>query len=133
VLVAARRREGAAELAASLPGPVRSAGLDESALAAALARADLLVNATTVGMLSPGAAVDPDALGERTAVFDLVYVPPETELVRRARERGLRAANGAGMLVAQAAIAFRRWTGVEDASEVMRAALEPLLAEPAQP
>jgi shikimate dehydrogenase len=133
VLVAARRQERAAELAGSLSGPVRAVGLDEPALALALARADLVVNATTVGMLSPGTAVDPGALGERTAVFDLVYVPPETELVRCARERGLKAANGAEMLVAQAAIAFRRWTGVEDASDVMRAALQPLLAEEAVP
>lgn len=133
VLVAARRRERAAELTGSLSGPVRAAGLEERALADALAQADLVVNATTVGMLSPGASVDPDALGGRTAVFDLVYVPPETELVRRARERGLRAANGAEMLVAQAAIAFRRWTGVEDASGVMRAALEPLLTAEAVP
>jgi shikimate dehydrogenase len=84
-------------------------------------------------MLAPGTAVDPAALGAGAAVFDLVYVPPETELLRRARERGLRAANGAGMLVAQAAIAFRRWTGVEDASGPMRAALAPLLEERAEP
>ncbi len=133
VLVAARRRERAAELAGSLYGPVRTSGLDEAVLVRALAGADLVVNATTVGMLSPGAVVDPEALGQHTAVFDLVYVPPETELVRRARERGLRAANGAEMLVAQAAIAFRRWTGVEDASNVMRAALQPLLTADAAP
>jgi shikimate dehydrogenase len=133
VLVAARRRERAAELAASLPGPVRAADLDDGELRVALAEADLVVNATTVGMLSPGSAIDPDALGERTAVFDLVYVPPETELIRRARERGLKAANGAEMLVAQAAVAFRRWTGVEDASDVMRAALVPLLTGEAVP
>jgi shikimate dehydrogenase len=133
VLVAARRQERAAELVGSLYGPVRAEGLDEKAVEIALGRADLVVNATTVGMLSKGTAVDPDALGEETAVFDLVYVPPETELVRRARERGLRAANGAEMLVAQAAIAFRRWTGVEDASDVMRAALRPLLTAEAAP
>jgi shikimate dehydrogenase len=133
VLVTARRRERAAELVGSLYGPVRASGLDEPALVRALAGADLVVNATTVGMLSPGTVIDPDVLGEHAAVLDLVYVPSETELVRRARERGLRAANGAEMLVAQAAIAFRRWTGVEDASDVMRAALQPLLTAGAAP
>jgi shikimate dehydrogenase len=129
VVVASRRREQAEELVAAVAGPARSAGLGDRACADALAGADLFVNATTVGMLSPGAAVDPDALGERTAVFDLVYVPAETELVARARARGRRACNGAEMLVAQAVIAFRRWTGIEDASHVMREALAPLLAE----
>jgi shikimate dehydrogenase len=78
-------------------------------------------------MLDPGTVVDVAALGERTAVFDLVYVPPETELVRRARERGLNAANGAEMLVAQAEIAFARWTGVDGSATVMREAVDPLI------
>jgi shikimate dehydrogenase len=92
-----------------------------------------LVNATTVGMLTPGVVVDPALLGEHAAVFDLVYVPLETELLRAARARGLRAAGGAGMLVAQAVIAFRRWTGVADVSDVMQAAVAPLLAGSAAP
>ena len=78
-------------------------------------------------MLDAGTVVDPGALGERTAVFDLVYVPPETELTRRVRERGLHAANGAEMLVAQAEIAFARWTGVEGSAAVMREAVDPLI------
>ena len=45
-------------------------------------------------------------------MFDLVYVPAETPLLRAARERGLKAANGSEMLIAQAAAAFERWTGV---------------------
>ena len=90
---------------------------------AALGEADLAVNATTVGMHSPGAAISVDALPDTAAVYDLVYEPAETELLGAARARGLRAANGLGMLVAQAEIAFERWTGVPDAGAVMRAAL----------
>ena len=127
VLVAARRLEQAEALAGGLDGGARAIALADPALARALAGADLVVNATTVGMLDAGTALDPGALGERTAVFDLVYVPPETELTRRVRERGLRAANGAEMLVAQAEIAFARWTGVEGSAAVMRAAVEPLI------
>ena len=48
---------------------------------------------------------------------------------RRARARGLRAANGSEMLIAQAAIAFERWTGVGGMADVMRAAVAPLLAD----
>ncbi len=123
VVVAARRVERAEAL-----GGTGAVALDDPELAAVLARADLVVNATTVGMLDPGCVVNPDAVGEGSAVFDLVYVPPETELVRRARERGLKAANGAEMLVAQAEIAFARWTGIESTASVMRGAVAPLIA-----
>jgi shikimate dehydrogenase len=127
LLIAARRLEPAAALAHEVGGPATATTLDDPALADALEGADLLVNATTVGMLDPGSPVDAGALGAGTAVFDLVYVPPETELVAAARARGLRAANGAEMLVAQAEIAFARWTGVTDAGDVMRDAVAPLL------
>jgi shikimate dehydrogenase len=96
----------------------------------ALATADLAVNATTVGMLDPGATIDVGALPASATVFDLVYVPPETPLLAAARARGLRAANGSEMLIAQAAIAFERWTGVGGMADVMRAAVAPLLADP---
>lgn len=88
-----------------------------------LRRVDFAVNATTVGMIQPGVAFDPTALQDSAAVFDLVYNPPESELLRRTRARGLRATNGLGMLVAQAEIAFERWTGVAGSGPVMRAAL----------
>lgn len=88
-----------------------------------LGEVDLAVNATTVGMIDSGVSFAPEALGDSASVFDLVYNPPETELLRRARSRGLRATNGLGMLVAQAEIAFERWTGLKDSGPVMLAAL----------
>ena len=109
------------------PGP-RSA-LDDPAFALALGSADLAVNATTVGMLEPGTTIAVELLPSDATVFDLVYVPPETPLLRAARARGLRAANGSEMLIAQAAIAFERWTGVGGMADVMRAAVAPLLAD----
>lgn len=96
-----------------------------------LSNADLVVNATTVGMLSAGTPVQVEGLGASTAVFDCVYVPSETPFVREARARGLRAANGGEMLVAQAAIAFERWTGIDGMEDVMRSAVRPLLDDPA--
>ena len=99
--------------------------------AAALRDADLAVNATTVGMLHPGATIDVSLLPDHATVFDLVYVPPETPLLAAARARGLRAANGSEMLIAQAAIAFERWTGVGGMADVMRTAVAPLLADAA--
>ena len=99
--------------------------------AAALRDADLAVNATTVGMVDVGMTIDVAQLPAGATVFDCVYVPAETPLVAAARARGLRAANGAEMLIAQAAIAFERWTGIGGMSDVMRAAVAPLLADPA--
>ena len=80
-------------------------------------------------MIDPGVTIDVNALPARATVFDLVYVPAETSLLAAARARGLRAANGSEMLVAQAAIAFERWTGVGGMAGVMRDAVAPLLAD----
>lgn len=89
----------------------------------ALSSADLAVNATTVGMTSAGMAFDPAVLAPTAAVFDLVYIPTVTPLTTRARDLGLDAVNGLGMLVAQAELAFERWTGQPGAGPIMRAAL----------
>ena len=94
---------------------------------------DLAVNATTVGMTSPGMSFDPGLLPGESSVFDLVYVPAETPLMAAARTVGVSAINGAGMLVAQAEIAFERWTGASGVGPVMRAAVEPLLMRDARP
>jgi shikimate dehydrogenase len=119
------------ERLASVGADVGSAvALDDSAFLDALRSADLAVNATTVGMVDTGMTLNVAALPATATVFDLVYVPAETPLLAAARARGLRAANGSEMLIAQAAIAFERWTGVGGMSDVMRAAVAPLLADP---
>jgi shikimate dehydrogenase len=108
---------------------IAAVALADPAFGAALRSADLAVNATTVGMVDPGATIDVAQLPTAATVFDLVYVPPETPLVRAARARGLRAANGSEMLIQQASIAFERWTGIGGMADVMRAAVAPLLAD----
>ena len=135
VTVGNRTLDGAERLAARFeavrPGAVRPVVLGGDAFAQALASADLAVNATTVGMLAPGATIAVELLPAHATVFDLVYVPPVTPLLRAARARGLRAANGSEMLIRQAELAFERWTGIGGMAEVMRAAVAPLLADPA--
>jgi shikimate dehydrogenase len=106
-----------------------SAIQDTGTLAAELTRADLAINATTVGMIESGMTVPIDRLPAHATVFDCVYVPAETPLIAAARARGLRAANGSEMLIQQAAIAFERWTGVGGMADVMRDAVAPLLAD----
>jgi shikimate dehydrogenase len=134
VVIGSRIRASAADVARRLrgvgPGSVRSIGLFEPEFVQAVSAADLAVNATTVGMVDPGMTIPVDALRDDATVFDLVYVPAETELLRTARARGLRTANGSEMLVAQAAAAFERWTGVGGMADVMREAVAPLLADP---
>ena len=133
VTIGNRTVSSAAELAGRFvglgAGSVSAFALYDPAFAAALRSADLAVNATTVGMLAPGLTIDVDLLPARATVFDLVYVPPETPLLRAARARGLRAANGSEMLIQQADIAFERWTGLSGMAGVMRAAVRPLLAD----
>jgi shikimate dehydrogenase len=133
VTVGSRRSEAARNLLerfASIGHGSRAAtALDDEAFGVALRTADLAVNATTVGMIDPGAPIEIAALPAHATVFDLVYVPPETPLLSAARARGLRAANGSEMLIQQAAIAFERWTGVGGMADVMRTAVAPLLAD----
>jgi shikimate dehydrogenase len=69
-------------------------------------------------------SIDPDWLSPSTFVYDLVYDPPETPLLRRAKERGCRTQNGVGMLLYQGCIAFEIWTGLAAPVEEMRKALE---------
>jgi shikimate dehydrogenase len=129
----ANRTNDRAEVMATRFGRVGSGSVgvagDDAERTAALGAADLAINATTVGMIDPGATIDVGRLRDDATVFDLVYVPAETPLLRAARTRGLKAANGSEMLIAQAAIAFERWTGVSGMECVMREAVAPLLAD----
>lgn len=130
VIVGNRTRSTAVRLVESIgDGRLHAAELGEE-FESGLDEAKLAVNATTVGMTTSGSAFDVDRLQKGAAVFDLVYVPPETELLESATARGLAVANGAGMLVAQAEIAFERWTGLAGAGAVMSAAVQPLLQDP---
>lgn len=95
-------------------GPDRSRAADPGDLAAALADADGLVNATPVGMESrTGTPVPAELLRPELWVADIVYRPAETELLRQARAVGCPTLPGDGMLVFQAAASFRLFTGRE--------------------
>jgi shikimate dehydrogenase len=78
----------------------------------ALAQADLLVNATVLGMQGkPAMEIDLAALKPSAVVYDIVYVPLETGLLRAAKARGHRVVDGLGMLLHQAVPGFHRWFG----------------------
>ncbi len=121
VVVAARRDDAARDAAELAPG---GEGRGVDGLASCVASFDIVVNATPLGMRGESPPFDPDALTPRHAVVDLVYHPAETPLLAAARARGVRvASNGLGMLIHQAALAFRAMTGHEAPLEAMRAAL----------
>jgi shikimate dehydrogenase len=73
---------------------------------------ELLVNTTPLGMTPNTETCAWDwGFPPRAFVYDLVYNPPETLLMKRARAAGLQTSNGLGMLIEQAALAFELWTG----------------------
>ena len=98
---------------------VRSIGLDR--VASEIADADILINATSIGMYPDvdASPVSPDLLRPELVVFDIVYNPLHTRLLSEAEQRGAIAIGGVRMLVHQGAEAFRIWTGREPPVDVM--------------
>jgi len=111
IIVVNRTRARAEDIAAR--AGERASSADWDACAEVLGAADLLVNTTSLGMIGqPPLEIDLAALPPTAVVCDIVYVPRETELLRLAGARGLRAVSGVGMLLHQAVPGFRRWFGV---------------------
>jgi shikimate dehydrogenase len=119
VVVAARRRDAATAAAALAPGAT-AIGFEQ--VEEMVVASDVVVNATPLGMRGEAPPFPPDALIGRRLVLDTVYHPDETPLLVEARARAVPCANGLGMLVHQAAIAFESFTGVTAPLEVMQAA-----------
>ena len=89
-----------------------------------IAAADLVVNATSVGMGADSAVpCDPTLLRPGQVAADLIYEPLETAWLAALRHRGVEAHNGLSMLAYQAAAAFELWTGIEPPVDVMRQAV----------
>lgn len=87
-------------------------------------KGDILINATPVGMKeSDPLLISPEWLKHKPFVYDLIYNPYETKLLRTAKEAGCRVANGLGMLLYQGALSFTHWTHKRAPVEVMRQAL----------
>lgn len=92
---------------------------DERALDLVLDHSDLIVNATSIGMTGEeeGDPLEWYEFTGRETVYDLIYFPERTTLLRRAKEAGCVISNGLGMLRHQAAEQFRIWTGLEPPSD----------------
>jgi shikimate dehydrogenase len=122
-IVVVNRTAERGEMAAALAGPVGHVGTID-----AIERADLVVNATSVGMGDRRSPFSAALLAPGQVVADIVYHPRPTPLVAAARERGIVAVDGLGMLVHQAGHAFRLWTGLDPPIAAMTEAAQAELA-----
>ena len=101
------------------------AEINSEELANHISTSHLLVNTTSVGMIASNEIdlFNLDALSVRTVVYDIVYTPPVTALMKAAQIRGCPTIGGIGMLVHQGSIAFQKWTNVVPNVSIMRQAL----------
>lgn len=124
VTIAARRLEQAQQLASQFED---TKALDLSLQTFKLSNLQLIVNTTPLGM-TPNVDQSPlpenISLAKDTMIYDLIYNPRETKLVREARSQGLHATTGLGMLIEQAALGFELWTGQKPPIEVFRNAVQ---------
>jgi shikimate dehydrogenase len=118
---AGRAHDLAEAIGESGSGEVTGHGL--GAVPELLPDADLLVNATSVGMDEDRSPVPADALHGDLAVLDAVYSPLRTRLLRDAGDAGALTIDGGWMLLYQGVEAFERWTGEDAPIEAMNAAL----------
>ncbi|MDE2059122.1 MAG: shikimate dehydrogenase [candidate division NC10 bacterium] len=109
--------------------PVIGLGLDDPRTPARVRNCALVVNTTSVGLIpSDPPPIDPSLLQPGALVYDLIYRPRETALLREAKRRGCQVLGGLGMLLYQGALAFELWTGQKPSEEAMRHALVAALA-----
>jgi shikimate dehydrogenase len=99
--------------------------LKEGTVEILLKDVDLIVNTTSVGLKDTDPHLfDYSKIPEGVVVVDIIYNPPETPLLKAAKEKKCKVINGLGMLVHQGAVAFEIWTGEKAPVEKMRKVLE---------
>ncbi|GAM97268.1 shikimate 5-dehydrogenase I alpha [alpha proteobacterium U9-1i] len=127
LIIANRSRDRAEVLSRSVP---KARAVSWDALAQSFADADLIVNATTLGMSGAPSPDWPVAHAKPGAIVaDIVYRPLETPLLMASRARGLATMDGLGMLIHQGARAFEIWFGVKPSVAKARARLLEALAQ----
>jgi len=130
IAVVNRTYSRALELTIALNGvlgeeKIKPVALDSDEAKQSISAADLLVNCTSVGMYPDTDAqpIPSDWLHDGLFVYDQIYNPAETDLLREAKKTGARTANGIGMLVHQGARSFELWTGQKPPVEIMKNAV----------
>ncbi len=135
VILANRTRSKAEEIAQdfdSIYPSTRFEVVQASApsLAHAAQRSGLIANATSLGMRPEDPMpIEAESIEPHHVVFDTVYAPPETELLKAARRRGAVCVGGLGMLARQGARALAAWSGLEPDEDLMLSVLRKSVAE----
>ncbi|HXV27933.1 MAG TPA: shikimate dehydrogenase [bacterium] len=130
-----RARKMADDMAARFPKvDIKASDLRDASLKQAFCAADLVVNATSVGLSPKDARLFPASVitkagKKKQLFFDLIYKPSETAFLKEARKKGHRILNGAGMLLYQGAQAFQIWSRKKAPVPQMRRALAQALNE----
>jgi len=97
--------------------------LEENSLKTALENCDLLINTTSVGMQNESLALPIESLKKGALVYDMVYNPPKTKLLKDAEKLGHKIENGLNMLLYQGVEGFEIWTKKKAPVQVMKQAL----------
>ena len=115
-------RRLSADLKAGTPAHIQAALLNDTSLSTAMATADLLIHCTPIGMhpREDASLVPPALFRPGQVVFDIVYTPLETKLLKEAKARGLQVIPGVEMFVNQAVLQFERFTNAAAPVAVMR-------------
>ncbi len=124
-----RAEELAEGIKNSLKKDVLASSMSYENLKRATGQADILINTTSVGMFPnvDGTPVPAELLHKRHIVYDIIYNPAETRLLREAKEKGAKTLNGAEMLAWQGALAFEKWTGYKAPVDIMLRELQKAL------
>ncbi len=125
ITIANRTEQKAINLASEVAavGSARGCGLES--IKELIAESDILINCTTLGMHpnTEGTIATAEDMHPDLTVFDIVYNPLETRLLKEAKKAGAKAVTGEMMLIYQGAEAFKIWTGVEPPIDVMKKAV----------
>ncbi len=84
---------------------------------------DIIVNATSIGLKNEPSPISLEGINEKTIVYDIVYMPMNTDFIKQAKEKGATIIFGYEMLLGQAARAFEIWHGMEAPYNAMKKAL----------
>ncbi len=110
---AAKAEELANQINKSWPGKAQASGMAPDALKKAVAEAMVVVNGTSLGMAdTAGSPLPKELLKKELLVYDMIYSPAVTQLMKDANEIGAQTQNGLDMLLYQGLLAFELWTGI---------------------
>ncbi len=118
---AAMLKQLASDLEAGTDAPIGSDMLTDTSLAQNMQEADLVIHCTPIGMHpnEDSSLVPSELFRPEQVIFDVVYTPLKTKLLKEAEARGLKTISGVEMFINQAVLQFERFTGVDAPEEVM--------------